>query len=223
MEPLERRVLPLFPLPNLVLFPGIVLPLRIFEPRYKVLVADVLRGDGCLGIVALRPGWEAEYERSPETYEVGCKGIILQCEEAEHGQFNILLQGTRRFRIDREVEGKVYREAEIELLPEPSLEAGTEQGSRLRQDLVNRISGVDSGPPLMEWELIRKLVELDESLFINAISYLSPFNTSCKQFLLEAEGISQRYEKYLRLTEFEPPVERIRRRACGSSGAEMIH
>jgi len=61
-------LLPLFPLPNVVLFPGVFLPLHIFEPRYKEMVADALAGDRIIGMALLRPGWEADYEGRPPIY-----------------------------------------------------------------------------------------------------------------------------------------------------------
>jgi Lon protease-like protein len=64
--------IPIFPLPNVVLFPNVFLPLHIFEPRYKEMVADALAGDRIIGMALLRPGWEGDYEGRPPIYPVGC-------------------------------------------------------------------------------------------------------------------------------------------------------
>ena len=69
--------IPLFPLPNVVLFPNVFLPLHIFEPRYRKMIADALEGDRIIGMVLLRPGYEAEYEGRPPIYQVGCAGVIV--------------------------------------------------------------------------------------------------------------------------------------------------
>jgi Lon protease-like protein len=69
-------IIPIFPLPNVVLFPSVFLPLHIFEPRYRAMVRDALGGDRIIGMALLRPGWDAHYEGSPAVYEVGCAGLI---------------------------------------------------------------------------------------------------------------------------------------------------
>ena len=67
---------PIFPLPNVVLFPSALLPLHIFEPRYRAMVVDALEGERLIGMVMLQPGWEADYDRAPRVYRVGCAGFI---------------------------------------------------------------------------------------------------------------------------------------------------
>ena len=69
-------LLPLFPLPSVVLFPGVFLPLHIFEPRYREMVADALQADRLIGMVLLREGWNDDYEGRPPVYDVGCSGVI---------------------------------------------------------------------------------------------------------------------------------------------------
>ncbi len=69
-------LLPLFPLPNVVLFPGVGLPLHIFEPRYRAMVADALEGERRIGMVLLQPGWEPAYQARPRIYPIGCSGVI---------------------------------------------------------------------------------------------------------------------------------------------------
>src|SRR3712207_569670 len=89
----------LFPLPNLVLFPSVIQPLHIFEPRYRQMTADALAGDRLLAIVLLRPGWEEEYEGRPAVYPVACLGHIAAHQRLEDGRSNLLLRGLRRIRI----------------------------------------------------------------------------------------------------------------------------
>ena len=93
--------LPLFPLPNVVLFPGVFLPLHIFEARYRAMTEDALAGDRMIGMALLKPGFEAEYEGRPPIYPVGCMGLITHAERLPDGRFNIVLQGVERFRVHR--------------------------------------------------------------------------------------------------------------------------
>ena len=94
--------IPIFPLPNVVLFPSTLLPLHIFEPRYRAMVEDALDGERLIGMVMLRPGWEPDYEGAPRVYPVGCAGFITHAEPLADGRYNIILRGTQKFRIDEE-------------------------------------------------------------------------------------------------------------------------
>jgi uncharacterized protein len=111
-------LLPIFPLPNVVLFPNVFLPLHIFEARYREMVADALASDRLIGMVLLRPGWERDYEGRPPVYPIGCSGVITHVERLADGRYNIVLRGLERFRIAGEEDGKAYRRASIEPLVE---------------------------------------------------------------------------------------------------------
>ncbi len=111
-------VIPIFPLPNVVLFPTVFLPLHIFEPRYRAMVRDALGGDRIVGMTLLRPGWDGDYEGCPAVYAVGCAGLITHAERLDDGRYNIVLQGIEKFRIAGEEEGHEYRRARIEPLHE---------------------------------------------------------------------------------------------------------
>jgi len=107
---------PLFPLPNVVLLPRAVLPLHIFEERYKAMTADVLAGDQRIAMALLRPGWERNYYQQPAIEPVVCVGKVLSCEQLEDGKYNFLLQGTLRARVVAEHAGKPYRVADLQPL-----------------------------------------------------------------------------------------------------------
>src|SRR5204862_2822505 len=121
--------IPLFPLPNVALFPAALLPLHIFEPRYRAMVADALDGERLIGMVMLRPGWERHYERAPEVYQVGCAGFITHADRLPDGRYNIMLRGLEKFRIVRERgarEGvEAYRVAQVESIAETPVQRGT--------------------------------------------------------------------------------------------------
>src|SRR6187549_2355854 len=115
--------IPIFPLPNVVLFPNVFLPLHIFEPRYRAMVADALRGDRIIGMTLLQPGFEADYDGRPAVYPLGCAGLITHSETLPDGRFNIVLRGLEKFRIVGEDESRSYRLAHIEAIAETVIEA----------------------------------------------------------------------------------------------------
>src|SRR5215207_370332 len=89
--------IPLFPLDDIAVFPNIARPLHIFEPRYRAMIADALKGDRIIGMVQLRPGYEADYEGRPPVYGIGCAGVISEVEELPDGRYNLMLQGLVKF------------------------------------------------------------------------------------------------------------------------------
>ena len=134
MTPLERvqaaaGSLKIFPLPSAVLLPGAMLPLHIFEGRYRAMVKDALETDRVLALGGLMPGWEEDYLGRPQMRPICCAGVIVWHEEAEEGRYNILVQGVSRARILRELgTEKLYRESAAQLLVDPPY-AGDEQQS----------------------------------------------------------------------------------------------
>src|SRR5918994_7142120 len=127
--------IPIFPLPNAVLFPNVFLPLHIFEPRYRTMVADALAGDRIIGMVLLKPGFEADYEKRPPVYPIGCAGVVTHSEPLPDGRFNIVLRGIEKFQVTGEDDSKTYRLARVDPLPEPIAEADRPQLRKDRQRL----------------------------------------------------------------------------------------
>jgi len=116
-------LLPLFPLPNLVFFPQTRMPLHIFEPRYRQMIADAVAGDMRFGIVLLRPGWEDDYFGAPPVHPWGTLTIIEQAMPLDDGRFNILVRGEVRVRIVEEVSREPYRVARVAARPEHDRDA----------------------------------------------------------------------------------------------------
>src|SRR3990172_9342939 len=83
----------LFPLPNLTMFPHVVQPLHIFEPRYREMVEESLATDRLIAMVLLREGWEDDYEGNPPVHAIACLGQILADQRLDDGRYNILLRG----------------------------------------------------------------------------------------------------------------------------------
>ena len=112
------ELIPIFPLPNVVLFPNVFLPLHIFEPRYREMVSDALSSDRLIGMVLLCPGWQRDYEGRPPVYPIGCSGLITHVEQRSDGHYNIVLRGIERFRILEEDASRAYRRAVVEAVQE---------------------------------------------------------------------------------------------------------
>ena len=191
--------LPLFPLPNVVLFPNVCLPLHIFEARYREMVSDALDGDRIIGMVLLRPGWESDYEGRPEIYQIGCAGLITHAEKTSDGRYNLVLRGFQKFRIRQEDHQRSYRLAEVDTILEPMSEAdrAVMRGERRRLEtlLVPQPEGrgVDPKmPPSMP----------DEEL-VNALAQYLDLEVVEKQALLERDGLVERCRSLIDLLEMK--------------------
>ena len=156
LPPNFTGVVKLFPLPNLVLFPGVIQPLHIFEPRYRRLMEDAINGDQIIAMAKLRS--EADHEiRDPEIHQTICIGKIVTHAELPDGRFNLLLLGARRARIIREIASDLpYRLADVSLDKTP-LERNEFVDEPLKQQAI---------------ELFRQLMDLDKQLDGEAIGHL---------------------------------------------------
>jgi Lon protease-like protein len=123
----DTRTIPLFPLPGVVLFPGTLLPLHIFEPRYRTLVAHALASDRVIGMAMLASHLPDLATGQPAIHEIGGAGTIVEHEALEDGRSNIVLEGSFRFRILREEAAAPYRTATIEEAPVDSFGSGAEE------------------------------------------------------------------------------------------------
>lgn len=178
--------IPLFPLPDVVLFPGVPRPLLIFEPRYREMVADALEGERIIGTVLLRPGFEKDYEGRPPVYEVGCAGEIEDYEQLPDGRYAILLRGLTTFRIVGEDQRKPYRLARVEAIPEQlndeDLAALSALRNRLAQLLVTVLPlGVDPPDP-----------GLEDARFVNVVAQALGMPEADRQELLERSSVLAR-------------------------------
>jgi len=150
-------VVPLFPLPNVLLYPGAVLPLHVFEPRYVELVEDMnAAGLDRIALALLQPGWKDRYFDQPPFYEIGGLGRLISTQPAQDGRYNILLEGLGRARLTEAPSARKYRCVSAQQLDES--EAPTD-GGKLRQQLLDALSS---------WS--EDQVELDPS---RGVSYLS--------------------------------------------------
>ncbi len=184
------RIIPIFPLPNLVLFPGIRVPLHIFEPRYRRMVADVAEGDRLIGMILLKGEWQQNYvmqERYhsyPDIFEIGCAGRIDELVELPDGRYNLVLRGLSEFRVLHEIRERPYRQAEVNWCPvaSDSLECDSETLEGLREVLFSYF-----GPPAQEaWRALVDQRGLTGAELINFLSFHLDVTPLEKQTILEA-------------------------------------
>lgn len=109
-------IVPLFPLSSVVFFPNTLLPLHIFEPRYKEMVNNALNDEKIIGMALLRPGWEKDYYGNPAVYDVIGMGRIVSTDFFEDGKINIVLYGLKRAKIVEEIEGLTFRQARVSII-----------------------------------------------------------------------------------------------------------
>jgi Lon protease-like protein len=196
--PIPARI-PVFPLPNVVLFPKTYLPLHIFEPRYRAMVSDAAMSGQCIGMALLKEGWETDYYGHPPVFSMGCVGRLASVQPLADGRSNILLQGLERFEIEREWYDKAYREATISLTVRGT-EASLDPTVRRRLFTILE-SYLLSRDDVSTWqELFREEVS-DEIVVYTLSSYLecTPLE---KQFLLEADSLHQQARRLTDLIEF---------------------
>ncbi len=183
----------IFPLAGAVLYPGLQLPLHIFEPRYRAMIGDALARDRRVGMI--QP--QRDFDGAP-LFAIGCLGHIDQVEAMDDGRYNIVLEGEARFRILRELEVTTpFRQIEAELLEEP-------EGQHLapvERALFERESRrfADAQGYSVDWESVARL---DDVSLINGVSQIAPFDAAAKQALLEAPDIAARCELLVQLMQF---------------------
>ncbi len=185
--------LSIFPLTGAILFPGLQLPLHIFEPRYRALIGDAVARDRRIGMI--QP--QRPTEGSP-LYEIGCVGRIGDIEALDDGGYNIVLDGEARFRMVKErnvdtpfrqIDAEVHEERSNQVLA--SIErAGFEREARRFADAQGYS---------VDWDSVERL---DDESLINGVSQIAPFDSAAKQALLEAPDLGSRCELLIQLMQF---------------------
>lgn len=185
--------LPIFPLTGAVLFPGMQLPLHIFEPRYRAMVGDALIRDRLIAMI--QP--QRSVEGAP-LYAVGCVGRIGEIQAMDDGRYNLILEGTARFRVVRELDvTTAYRQVEAEIFTEDEDETLThaQRGGFEREAR----HFADSQGYSVDWDSVERL---DDRSLINGVSQIAPFDPASKQALLEARTLTDRCELLVQLMQF---------------------
>ena len=195
------KVIPLFPLPNLVFFPRTYVPLHIFEPRYREMVQAAAASHRMVGMVLLKEGWEADYEGAPAIFAMGCVGRMMNVQRLSDGRSNILLQGLRRFEIQHEVGAESYRQGRIVLKdlfqPDAALPA------EIRREIVKVVAGLirnrEEGLALSA--MLKQPIHDD--VLVQNLSFALDFTPLEKQFLLESDSLIQQGRRLLDLLHFK--------------------
>jgi len=205
IEDIPSRI-PLFPLPEAILLPRTNLPLNIFEPRYLVMVEDVLAGDRLIGMVQPVSGGPASpgpIEEQAMLRNIGCAGRLTSFQETDDGHYLITLSGIARFEIDQEIEtGKPYRTWDVDY---SKFKSDAVQGfgeddidrdyllSVLKEYL--RVNSLDA-----DWSAIRNS---SNEFLVNTLSIISPYGVEEKQALLEAADLKTRADVLIALAQME--------------------
>jgi len=207
-DSLNLSAIALFPLPNVVLFPRAVLPLHVFEFRYRLMTAEVLQGAGLIAMALLKPGWEKQYHDRPAIEPVVCVGQILRYEELDDGKYNLLLQGVLRATIDREYADRPYRYASMNRLPEKS----APESDLIRQRA--RLLELFSAPPLEGLPISSQIRELlagplatPEVADLIAFHFVEPLAT--QQAVLSEGDVRARVQLVLDVMESQLPYRAI--------------
>lgn len=192
---LPERI-PLFPLPNAVLFPGMPLPLHIFEPRYRKMVNDAKQGHRTVGMVLLRAGWESDYAGRPAIYPIGCAGRMDQFEALPDGRFNIVLRGLVRFRVGQEHAGEPYRLASVVPMPETVGDVAALEAARPK--LLAAIGRASDGPAVLVMQN-----ELPAPHFVNALCQSLDLEPVERQSLLDCDSVEERCRRLVEILEWK--------------------
>jgi Lon protease-like protein len=213
----ETTAVPLFPLPNVVLFPRAILPLHIFEERYKAMTAAALTGERQIATALLKPGWEKNYHGAASIEPVVCIGTILAHERLEDGTYNLLLQGMTRAKVVRELTLHPYRTAELEPMADPKI---------LEIDLCNQrrqLISIFSNGRFSNMPLCQKFLEmLSSAVTTGEIVDLIAFNllddVRVKQQLLSEVDPCRRAE---RVTSALERLQLLNKPAMGESPGDV--
>lgn len=184
---------PLFPLPSVVLLPGAVLPLHVFEPRYRAMVKDALAGEKLVAMALLRPGYEREYEGAPEIEPTVGLGRIVAHSPLPDGRCNMVLVGLRRARVTSEDRSRPYRLATLDVLDDDAATLAPGDSAALRESTAGLLRSV--GP-----ELVRDPVRLEAvqsidvpaGVFLDLAADALELGVRDKQALLEEPRVGER-------------------------------
>jgi len=191
-------IIPIFPLPNVVFFPRMPLPLHIFEPRYRAMVRDAVKGARLIGMALLRGDWQQDYAGRPDIFGVGTVGELARTEELPDGRFDIVLRGLREFVIHRELARAPYREAVVSWRDPPRdvLPARMRSGiGDLVLRYLQRTGRAGGDTHLVE-------TGVDDETFVNFLAQNLDLDQLEKQALLEAATLGDRARRLVDVLEF---------------------
>jgi len=195
------RVIPVFPLPNTTLFPGVDLALHIFEARYQKMLADTLKGSKCIGVSLMKKGWEKKKEPYPSHTIIGA-GFVRAAVENSDGTSNIILHGIARVQVEKYLHWEPYRLAVVrEIDDEWSSESQIQRlNNELKSLFIKKLRFLSEKPQ-------QELMVLDQlsnpAILANLVAYTSNVNCYTKQKVLETRRIVTRLRKSVRILKSE--------------------
>ncbi len=207
-------VIPIFPLPKTVLLPGEVLPLHVFEPRYRALVRDTVATHKVIGIVGVRPGFERELPGSPPVRDVGCIGYIASHEELPDGRFLLWLLGLERFRILEELETTTaYRQVRVQYEPTHESPKRLAEIRELRKELRDLLPSLVEMDAAALGQFADHVADVSDAQLIALACQILELRSDRKQEVLEAGSLSERflmlYEDLYQHLDVNPEVEKL--------------
>lgn len=196
----------LFPLPNLVMFPHVMQPLHIFEPRYRDMVEDALASDQLIAMARLAPGWEQERSERPSLAPTTCISRIVSHTRLDDGKFNILALGLRRAEILTELPPRhLYREAKVAVV-EDLYPSATQERTSIQRELLHCFRQFTPESPAAQ-EQFESLMSnrLPLGVLTDIIGFTMKFDLDLKQRLLSEADVDERARLLLdALRTFQP-------------------
>ena len=187
-------VVPIFPLPKTVLLPGELLPLHIFEHRYRDMVKDAVASIGVIGMVELEPGFENDYLGSPPIREIGCLGILGQHKELDDGRFLIWLFGVERFSVAQELNvGTRYRQAKVNYNGIDPMSGRRARIDPMRREIIDLLPRVVDFDEQTKNEIAQQLEDVDDPQLIALACRILETGADRKRMLLEASAQEDRF------------------------------
>jgi Lon protease-like protein len=201
LEHAPKQPVPVFPLPDFVLFPGCLAPLHVFELRYRALVRDALRGDRLIALALLKPGWEQDYQGSPAFHPIGCLARLDRVTWQPDDCYDLWATGLARVRFQRVIREYPYRAANVTLAPQEPLSEDDPLTLLERQALslsYERMPGVKrlTSPTGSSTAPLACIVDDGRNLsfecYVNAVCAELPLEAGEKLALLELDNVLER-------------------------------
>jgi Lon protease-like protein len=192
----------LFPLPSVVVFPDVLVPLKVFEPRFVTMVEDALEDDGLVGMALLKPGYEEDYQGSPDIHPMVCMGKILQHKRLPNGHIDFWLYGVERARVVDEVPSSPFRRARVEVVRDAVAPEAVEKVAKKLRRTLDLVPGRRS----VVWELRRlagqvRGVDAGPGRYADAVANVCPLSPGERYDILAEADVSARFDRLIKLLE----------------------
>jgi Lon protease-like protein len=194
-------IVPIFPLPDVVLFPKTYLPLHIFESRYRAMTREALEGGGTIVMALLRDGMELNRHGDPAVHKVACLGRIDSCEELEGGKYNIVLAGLHRVRLVREIRHAPYRLAQVQRIAETRYSGHSREVAHRRERLVDLYARYRELADPHAAKVADFVPRRNFEALVNRVAATLLLPPEDKQLLLEIDDIAERCDYVLKALE----------------------